>query len=1235
MAQTAPPAPVFEAAIYDGSLLYRTLPGAQLRFELLDAAGEAKDSSAAVADESGEVRAGFGSFFLASGDVAVIRLGGPPTIFEPGDTLRVAQAGAPTREIEIPDLTADIDVAADRIAGTGPAGATLQLEYGLAEATKSTEVIVDAQGRWSLDLAAPGEDPLPPGSRGSAGWTSPENYRFSARFGSFDATVGIGAGSLSGQASPGTEISLTVDTADGQTLEYGPAMAMGDSAWSLQLGGGGGNGPVGPGPGPGQGQPAHRIAPGDRLTFHQSGGPMAADRSWSLTVPAIELSIDAQANSASGVGPADAELLIRAESVWGELASRRLMTDADGSFRADFAETAKLGPGWRVSASWAAEPALRVAHTQVISIVQAGIYTDGVSGLAAPGSTLTVTLKTLAGELRSRQVTQAGLDGSYRVQHSTPGGGGFFAGPGLTSVPGNRLEVEMAAGDPLVFSLPEMTAVVDVISDTLRGTALPGSRIRMSLDSVPGGASYWATADDAGAYLFDLQGLEDLAPGSLGSITVIEPRGHAYVTSWAAPRLSAQLGQSSLGGTAAVGRSLLARLLAPDGSILAEAEAVPSDFGDFPGDPGLLQGMMGSFFVDFVDVAGQPVMAQSGDSLLLISGDNEATLVLPQLDGTVFVESDLVTGRTEAGREVTVSAAPFGGGRRSARVIADETGAFSHGFEGQPDLRYNDAVGLGLTQAGHSVGRAITVPGLSLDLDASRLAGSLWPNTRFMLEARRGGTLLARSDGVSTAGGEFSTSLQDGSGEPLVLEEGDRLDLIPITRQAGAPLAMTVPELKITADPATDVVGGLATPGGELVVLARNADSVFALSQSWPTIAADGSWKADFIPGWDVAPGTAIVAQYRLPEGHLATRSHIVPLLRAEIGGPNVCGFATSGRAIHADLLEGGSTLASVGTKARFDGRFQAAFTGAGGALLTSQGGQSVAADLGGVAAEVALPPLELSVDWQARRMSGKGPASTRFMVGMPARRCLEGEALDGGFQLGLLARTGPDGSFQAGLPLPIGPGEGFEITFIQPDGHQAYAQAWRALAQAYIGTDRVAGQSNSGAQVALELRDPNGDPRGWAEGLAGADGHFDLRLRDAAGEPVAIQANDFLGLEAGGDQAEILILPLDFDWSPGDPIVGTAPPSIEILLQLKLMDGRVLDIPRSVSGNGQWGFTAAEVPRRSSWNLDDVEAVRALLVTPAAHEIIFETEGFASEGPQPKPPLGGIFLPWLGRSAS
>jgi hypothetical protein len=926
----------------------------------------------------------------------------------------------------------------------------------------------------------------------------------------------------------------------------------------------------------------------------------------------------------------------------GDAFDRKVTSDEAGNWTLDLSGTADLAPGWRASVIYRPLPEIKVVATQVIPYLEIGVHTDGLFGLAAPGTPVTATLYAPDGRQKSQSSARSSAAGEFRLKHG--GGGGFspFGADVVRAEPGDRLELAFISGDPQVYTIPDVTASVDLEADSIEGVATPGASLWLRFDSPGGIPPMSAVAERSGDYRFDLAGEANLAPGVSGRLLVRAGSAHAFSLPWAAPRLNLEIGSGEIAGTAAPGRSAEAQLFAPDGSLLGEAEAeVLDDTLLIPDlDPELFASLSGSFTMEFLDVAGDPVPLEPGDRVRLTSGDNQAEAIVPAMDGVVFVDQGLVTGRTEPGRALDLSLRGFDGSFNQIALTADERGNFSHAWGAEIDLQYNDQVGLGTQVEGHSVIRALNVPGLFLDLDASLLSGSLRPEAAFRVSARRAGRLMAEGQGFASESGVFRLRLVDAAGAPIELKEGDQIEVAP-QGQAGERLTLLVPRLEIEADAQTDLISGNATPGGSLTILARDAlQGRFALSQAWPLIADDGRWAADLIPGWDVAPGTAVDAQYRLPVGHVVSRTHYEPLLRVEHSGPNVCGFAPPGGDLQAQLSDAsGSMLAQTDGRAGMDGRFQLGFDADGAdvdpdGLRILEGGQRVDAMLGGVRASVALPELDIAIDWQSGRISGTGPADTFFEIAFPAQRCIERVGGGDFFGFAMLSRTGPDGAIQGGLPIPVQPGEGIEMSFIQPDGHLAYRQFYRLLGEVFVDTERVRGMTVGGGLVQARLMGPGGDLRAEVEGRADADGQFDLRFLDAGGEPIAIAAGDNVTLSAGGESPSVRVETLGFDWSRGDRVVGEAPAGRPLQLDLKLEDGRLRSIEREADENGRFSFDVDELPPRGGWTLDDIVGLRLTMMVGGGHRIIAQTEDFDAPAvaPEPEGP-STIFLPRVSTS--
>jgi hypothetical protein len=517
-----------------------------------------------------------------------------------------------------------------------------------------------------------------------------------------------------------------------------------------------------------------------------------------------------------------------------------------------------------------------------------------------------------------------------------------------------------------------------------------------------------------------------------------------------------------------------------------------------------------------------------------------------------------------------------------------------------------------------------------LDADQSLLLGSLAPDLGLRITVKRGGQTLMDQQTGSDASGAFAALLMGADGNRLLLQPGDEIDVSPSDPTQDA-LSLTVPVLDMTWNETTDAIGGDATADGELIMLATIAyarQATLGIAQAYPPISAGGSFSADFVPSLDVRPGERFYGLYRPAEGHYVLRSRTVPILNAEHSGPNSCGFGTAHESVDVSLELGGTASGTLNTMARFDGYFSDVLTNAQDEIVRSAPGHTERATLGtGQDGRVTLPALEVNADWAAGVISGTGPAGAPIFLA-PAVPCAfqhQPGVLNISPPNGFEWQAEEDGSFE--LPPIFGnaPGQGIEISYYDADtGDRFFHQVYRAMAQIFIGTDRVAGRTNALAEVDLSLV-VDGTSEATAQGTASANGFFNLSLTDAADEPAQILAGNTIRLNG----EDIEVEPLQFDWSNGAPVFGSAPANRSVELALRLTSGQRLNIDLTSDASGAFSFTAADVPPRAAWSLDDVAAIRLTLLTEVGHEIIDQTPGFEG-GPGPGPGGDGrtIFLP-------
>lgn len=1208
--------PELVTALYGNSVTFKTLPFSAVSAELADAQGS-KDQGIGVSGADGLATV---TFFVSG---AVIR---------PGDTITLSRQGDRPLRVTVPTLAAGIDLAADRVFGSAPAGAAVQVALtigGSNPATIQRTVTADANGSFTLDLA--GEADLQPGAvTGSASYTTAANHRFDAQFAALSASLTLGARTLRGQATPGTQVAVEVRRSDGSIVLLDPSEVTHGSTYTLALGGQGS--PDQPAPAP--------FAAGDSVVVTQTGGPAGSDQTLSATLAAVTVSINASTDRIAGTAPAGTALSLSADAMDGTRATFNTTADAAGSYNIAAAGQADLGPGWRVRAAYDAAPGVRVGALAVLRKVRIGVNLPTGQGRAEPGRQVTVTLRSDTGAVKRLQRTVVNDQGEYSLQF----GGGFF-GPGTTPVtaaPGDSVEIAFVEGDPQLITVPALSARTDVAADTVSGAAPSGSTVRVRVDSAPGRPSVTAPANPADAYVATLSGTLDLARPANGTASFTLSDGTEFYTTWAAVQLTATLGNTFsanfVTGNGPGGRSVTAELLAPDGRLVGQASGFV--FGEDANVVIIGPGGASSpqFFLQLADTTGTPVEMRPGDKLRVTTGDDVTELVVPPLDAVIFVQTDTVNGHSLPNAKVTVQiiADPSGGISATAEATADAAGNFSQSFAGTWDVKYCDFVQLTTAVDGHNILNTTIAPGMLLDLDQALLLGSLAPNIQATISLKRGTRTLSETTAGTDPSGAFATLFTDAQGTPLLLLSGDVITVTP--QSAGSdPLTLTVPDLTITADPATDLIQGRATAGGALTMLATDAyarSGSLGIAQAWPALGGDNTYATDFVPRVNVRPGTRVFAIYRPPAGHYVARTHTVPILNAEHSGPNACGFGEARLPVTADLRSaGGATLASTTAPASFDGFFSSVLRDPAKAAVATATGMIENASLGKTSASTTLPPLDLQVDWQNRAIQGTGPANTTFYVqrAVPCPGQQPGGVLNINIGFAFEGQTGPDGSFQYFVPPNLGaPGTGLELALYAPNDHRVFRHMVRTLGRIFIHHERVAGRANPLDAVTVILRSAGGTERARAVVKADENGFFDVRLTDAGGKAVTIAAGDSVLLQAPTEAPEIRVEPLAFDWSPGgSPLVGQAPPGRTVQVVLRLASGQFVSIPRQADASGTFRFSAGDVPPRATWSYAEVVALRVVLETANGHQIIDQTDKFETRS-EPGPDNRTVYLPML-----
>jgi len=1204
----SPTTPPLEITLFGNTVRWEAFPESVVRAELRGPDGR-RAAGTDWAGVEGEVELSLYDYSTGFPEDAYIR---------PGDHLRIARYGLPPIEARVPELRVAVDVEADRLTGIAPAGAALdaRLHRGASETPIWTRTVTAGpDGAFQADLR--GEVDLVPGDHGLAHYVSPEGHRFTALFAATTVEVTAGANRLRGRAAPGTRIAAEVLDAAGRRKGRVDTLVAGGIDWTLPRRWGYWD--VG------------AIVPGDTVRLSRALATGGVSETLDIAVPALALTLDRGRGVVSGTGPAGAALSLE---VWppdvlppdGTPLRQDVTTDAGGRFRADLAGRAALDPGTRVGVAHAVAPGVRARALAAVRQVAVTLHGSLVGGVAEPGQPVTATLRGPDGSEKAASWGARGDDqGLFEADVWGPG-------DGVAISAGDLVEVEFAGGDPLTLTVPALTARTDAAADVVSGEAPPGATVRVRAGMSGAAPGMSVTADSQGRYRAELAGAADLVSPGFGPVAVETAAGHRFVTHWSAVRMALSgiegfdaFNGYQLAGNGPPDREVRATVRGPDGRVVAGADdRTYRFFDDAARAP--------EWFLYFHDETGASTAAEPGDVVEAVVGDDAPRFTVPELDGVVFVADDRVTGRTRPGAEVTLRARRLADGATAAvPLTAGTDGVFDHAFGAALDLQYNDVVMVAAEVDGHGVSRTLSVPGLKLDLDDGTLAGSWTPDTSVTVELRDVAGNVRAAAAVFTHGdATFSVQLTEADGSPMIPRPGERFTVRAGGAPAREPLTLVVPELAIDWDTAAGVVIGRATPGGTLIFYTSTVYNRFlgggedAVGRA--AIAADGTYRVDFVPAIALRPGLRLAAEYRLPEGHLVTRSAVTPILNVQHGGAEACGYAAPGAAVDVRVIgAGGGVAAQASARSERDGRFRVAFRDAAGRPFATQAGHTVSARLGTADASITLPPVETDIDWTVPEGRGIGPADTDYYVEMPSTGCEGGSSFARSISAG---RTDPDGTFWLWMLDEFVPEDGMDLAFYSSDGHRFYRSIFRTFAEVYLRTPRVAGRAPAMAPVGATLLDGAGRERARAASVVGSDGRFEARLADGAGAPVAIQPGDRVRLEAGGETVTIVAEPLDFDFDGVREILVDGPRGRDVRLELTVYEGgegapAPFAFERTLGADGTLKFTAADVPPRATWSLADVTRVRVVLPNAEGHRIIAETV-------RPNSPGKRLYLPAL-----
>ncbi len=1174
-------------------------------------------------------------------------------VFRPFDTMTLVTAsftgslGTPYH-VDVPELRVDVAADGTAVVGRAAPGTTVALALDAppagAAAVDQAVVVADAAGSFAWTLPAGAY--LAPGQGGWATVLDADGNRFRARFVALSLRLMVGQAAASGWLTPADalEVWYHIRHEDGRVLPRRLSLS------GQALDGRRSN----------TGAAASALTAGMPFTVTVDS-PVLGARAI-LGAPLPDLTVDTlDAAAASGLAPAGAAVTVELhapDAAEDQPPSVRLPTTAgpDGRWRVDFPPDTPLLAGGRAvvvlpvgdgvaAAATAVRPRITVAVDGARVGVQLAAYARFRVSTYAPDGTLIGRTSELG----------AGADG--RVTLDLPTDHGFWeAGPRLpegvlaTLPRGGAVEVDMGdGGDPLRLIIPQLVATSDVTADTISGTAPPGAQVEVEVLAVTDTLRLGAAPDVNGRWSLSLAGQVDVAPGVGARAWFDDPAGHRYYVDTAPVTIVASPDSYYLSAAPWTGRPLRAEARDRAGRLVGSILR-PADEGPDEDDRRLaLTSTVGAWLVN---AFGQEPAMAAGDTLWVQIGDDEATWVLPPLQGRIHPDLDLVVGATDPGAEVEV----IGGEVDDplavvTTVTADAHGIFRADLAGRLDIHFGEGVYARRHDGPHTLLRYVRAPGLDVAIDRATVAGVLEPDVAIDVRLEAGGQVRAAGPAQASASGRFNALLRDEAGLAAVPRAGEQIIVESAEAQLYGYMALTVPPFGMAMAGDGRTIGGPRPEAAYFSVDASRAHYGWPLAGSAATVpfeetvAEPGRWEGRL--GRPAQPGDRIRASLFLPSGHGLSREWVEPILAVEHGGPHVCGLTQPHAAVSLKLeAAGGAERATLHGMADAQGRVDLAWSNEAGGALRTGAGDRIRGRVGDADIDIYLDVMTATLDLAAGFLSGQVRPGAGPILTSPARDCL--------YRLTVaderwLAATGlrptyesygiggppADGRIRLRLPPAAFRDRGIDLHYDSAGGHRVYRTIYRPLVLAAdVATGRVSGQAVPGASVWLALLGPDRQPRSTAAAAADAGGRFTAHFEDAAGATLSLATGDRIaalargGPEAsvadGGEQsAEMVIEALDVDPSKA-AIIGHAPAGRVVGLLLAIPGVGSRWIERTAGPDGRFDLRAEDVPPRSGWTLADVSGGRVELEGEDGHRTVVSWPDGNAHAGRDLPAVGG-----------
>jgi hypothetical protein len=749
-----------------------------------------------------------------------------------------------------------------------------------------------------------------------------------------------------------------------------------------------------------------------------------------------------------------------------------------------------------------------------IHVHKYGTYVWGYVVTSEEGTPVTATLKSGA-TAKATAYDTADMSGYFNVT--------FYDDAGNPAIIEEGDDVVIAASSAVTVPVVPLTGQADVNADTVTGEGPVDDLVNVLVNW----SDQTAATDSSGAYNADFKGIQDIGPGSSVRVQHRNDAGnYVYIQFHAGPKLNAQLNSYYAWGYSVAANAPVTVTLKDSSGAVKGRDTDVSNSNNY-------------FSAYLYDATGQRAMIEADDVLEADFGNGEVvSMTVAGMTAEVDADNDTLSGTGPVSDTLGVQV----GNNFDETVNTDGAGDWNAdpGAEGE-DITPGEQVTVRyVNDDDHETWLYAVAPvvyvrgwdrGANAYQDDNYVSG--WAQGRSVIDVtlKRGTETIAtqRLDhGWDNYSVHYSTYLYDALGQPADIQGGDQVIV-----SASPDETVDVPDIDAEVDAATDTITGTTT--------ITDADLGVYVNGTGQTVHTDNN--GDFVAVFDTINSyDHVYVRYQNGDGHwiharFQGESTGDAAIYARWDGAmcNNCasGFVSTANALATVALErGGSTIATAIDRADSNRWFEVEFANAAGEAIPIENGDVIEVTASDPVS-MTVADLTVEANKESDTLYGTGPAGDRLEIGGD---CWGSTTVD------------PVGDWvYAGCGL--GNGDNGYIYHPTENGHRTYL-GWAAVPYVSVreNGDYVYGYVRQGVPVTVTLQSSGGTERAVATAFSNdSNGWFGVSFQDAAGDPIVIQPNDTVLVQAS-PAITVPVTPLDAEVdTANDQVMGYGPANADL----------------------------------------------------------------------------------------